>query len=107
MLTKLYDVKDEFVNGNEMKFFIKKLDDEDTGEEEYEAGDVIDLNLYGISEAYFNYMCVLIFQSETSGPFSATPVALRGNCVNPNNPEKFAFGYFRLTQMSKTTYAVQ
>jgi len=107
LLAKLFDVDDEFVNGNEMKFFIEKLDDDENKEEEFEAGDVVDLNLYGISKAYFNYMRVLIFQSESGGPFSATPVALRGNCVNPSNPENYAFGYFRLTQVVKTTYTVQ
>ena len=107
LLAKLFDVDDEFVNGNEMKFFIEKLDDDENNEEEFEPGDVVDLNLYGISKAYFNYMRVLIFQSESGGPFSATPVALRGNCVNPSHPDRYAFGYFRLTQVVKTTYIVQ
>lgn len=104
LLAKLFDVKDEFVNGNEMKFFIEKLDDEDTGEEEFIPGDVVDLNLYGISKAYFNYIRILIEQSQSGDPFSAIPIALRGNCVNPNNPDRYAFGYFRLTQVVRTTY---
>lgn len=107
LLAKLFYVKDEFVNGNEMKFFIEKLDDEDTGEEEFDVGDVVDLNAYGISKAYYNYIRVLIDQSDSGNPFSTIPVALKGNCVNPSNPDKYAFGYFRLTQMVKTTYIVQ
>jgi hypothetical protein len=54
LLAKLFDVDDEFVNGNEMKFFIEKFDNDETNEEEFEPGDVVDLNLYGISKAYFN-----------------------------------------------------
>ena len=107
LLVKLFDVDDEFVDGNEMKFFIEKLDDEDTGEEEFIAGDIVHLNLYGISEAYYNYIRILIEQTEAGDIFSTIPVAIKGNCINPANPENYAFGYFRLTQVDKTTYTVQ
>jgi hypothetical protein len=107
LLAKLFDMDDEFVNGNEMKFFIEKLDNDETNEEQFEAGDVLDFSLYGISKTYFNYMRVLIEQSKAGGPFNTTPVALRGNCVNPSHPDKYAFGYFRLTQVVKTTYTIQ
>ncbi|MBI9058481.1 MAG: DUF4249 domain-containing protein [Labilibaculum sp.] len=107
LLPELFDVDDEFVDGNEMKFFIEKLDDEDTGEEEFETGDVVHINLYGISEAYYNYIRILIEQTETGDIFSTIPVAIKGNCINEANPDNYAFGYFRLTQVDKVTYTVE
>ena len=107
LLSKLFDVKDEFVNGNEMKFFIEKLDDDDTNEEEFVAGDLIHLNLYGISEAYFNYIRLLIEQTQAGDIFSTIPVAIKGNCINTTTPNNYAFGYFRLTQVVKEDYTIQ
>lgn len=107
LLAKIFDVKDEFVNGNEMKFFIEKLEDTETNEEEFIAGDIVDLNVYGISEAYYNYIKIVIEQSEAGGVFSTIPVALKGNCLNTTNPNNYPYGYFRLTQVVKTTYTVQ
>jgi len=107
LLPELFDVDDEFVDGNEMKFFIEKLDDEDSGEEEFEAGDVVHIDLYGISESYYNYIRILIEQTQAGDIFSTIPVAIKGNCLNEANPDNCAFGYFRLTQVDKVTYTVQ
>lgn len=107
LLPELFDVDDEFVDGNEMKFFIEKLDDEDTGEEEFEAGDVVHIDLYGISKSYYNYIRILIEQTQAGDIFSTIPVAIKGNCINQANPDNYAFGYFRLTQVDKVTYTVQ
>ena len=108
VLPVLYDVKDEFVNGNEITVFYEKTDNEQTDEKKFEPGDNIDIQLFGISKQYYHFMHLLIEQAEYAGdPFSSTPALLKGNCINPANPSNFAFGYFRLTQTVKATYTVQ
>ena len=105
MFPDLLDISDEFTDGNEMRVFYEKLEDTDINQKEFEIGDIVDINFYGISERYFNYIRLLNEQYGSSGdPFSSAPVPLRGNCINPTNPDNYAFGYFRLTQVIKTSY---
>ena len=57
-----------------MIFLYEKITDEDTGETEFEPGDIVVMSLLGIAEAYFNYMRLVIEQSRGSGgPFSTIP----------------------------------
>lgn len=50
-------------------------------------------------------MSLLISQYESGGdPFSTTPVAIKGNCINQTQKDNYAFGYFRLTQVEETDY---
>ena len=108
LLPTLFDISDEFTNGNEMKIFYEKYTNEETGEEELQPGDIVDIELYGISKTYYNYIRLLIEQNGAAGnPFSTVPAPLRGNCINPSNPDNFAWGYFRLTQVDRTTYIVK
>lgn len=105
LLQTLIDVKDEFTDGNKMSIFYEKLQDDDTGETEFVPGDVVDINLLGLSEQYYNYIQLLIQQSGgAGGPFSTTPAEIKGNCINMTNPENYAFGYFRLTEVDKRVY---
>lgn len=104
----LSDLSDEFTNGNEMFIFYEKTNNENTGEKELQPGDIVDIELYGISKTYYNYIGLLIQQNESAGnPFSSIPVPLRGNCTNLSNPDNYAWGYFRLTQVDRTTYTVE
>ena len=108
LLPELLDISDEFTNGNTMTIFFEKGEDEDLNQEEFVPGDVVDIKMYGVSEAYSNYIRLLIEQYDSVGdPFSSTPAALRGNCINPANPDNYAFGYFRLTQVVKASYTFQ
>ena len=100
----LFDVKDEFTDGNKMSIFYEKLEDEDSGEKEFVPGDIVDISLLGISEPYYNYIKLLIEQSQSGGPFSTIPAEIKGNCVNQSKPENYAFGYFRLSQVDKRVY---
>lgn len=93
---------DEFFQGNEMFDFIDN--------EDFKAGDVVGLNLYGISERYYNYMSIVISMVEGgagSGPFQTPPVNVRGNMVNQTNSKNFAYGYFRLSESDKLDYTIQ
>ena len=107
LLPTLFDFKDEFVNGNLITLFNEREKDEDINQEEYAPGDVVDIQFYGISKRYYEYIQILINQSESGGPFDTTPVALRGNCANQTNPDEYAYGYFRMTQVSKATYTFE
>lgn len=99
---------DEFVNGNEIDWWYEIEEDEDTDEiEAFAAGDVVNIEMYGISEAYNNYIGILIDQIGGVGLFDATPVSVKGNCVNLTNPENYAHGYFRLTEVNKTSYTFE
>lgn len=108
LLPELEDGDDEFINGNEVSWWFEKGEDEDTDKiEEYMPGDIVDVSLFGISEAYFNYIRIIIEQSEGAGLFSSTPVPLKGNCINTTTPDNYAFGYFRVNQVVKTSYTFQ
>ncbi len=100
----LFDIKDEFTDGNKMSIFYEKLEDEDAGETEFKPGDIVDIELLGLSEPYYNYIKLLIEQSQSGGPFSAIPAEIKGNCINQSNPENYAFGYFRVSEVDKRVY---
>ena len=107
LLPEVFDMKDEFFDGNEIKLFWEKLEDDDSDQEEFQAGDIVDIQLYGISEAFYNYLRILVQQNDSDGPFSTVPVALKGNCVNVTNPNQAPYGFFRLGQYDEMTYTVQ
>jgi hypothetical protein len=107
LLPEIFDLKDEFFDGNEIKLFWEKLED-DSDEEEFKSGDIVDIQLYGVSEAFYNYIKVMVEQSESGGdPFSTVPVALKGNCINKTDQENPPYGYFRLSEYDEMTYTVQ
>lgn len=91
---------DRFMNGSEIS-----LEYED---ENLVAGIIVDVELQGISEEYFNYMDILIGQSgsDDGGPFPTTPVRLNGNCKNVDNPDEEVLGYFRLSEVVSDTYTI-
>ncbi len=99
-------IKDEFTNGNEMTIFFEK-DDEDSDLDALNPGDEVNIELIGISEQYYNYMSLLLQQTEGQGPFSTTPAPVNGNCVNKTNAINTPYGYFRLTELDNTQYTVQ
>lgn len=104
-LPELYYIKDEFVDGNEATIFYERLGDDNLNIDEFQAGDVVDIVFLGISEDYYNYLQLLVEQFESAGdPFSATPVALVGNCINLDDPDNAAYGYFRVTEKVQDSY---
>ncbi|RIV68781.1 DUF4249 family protein [Flagellimonas aequoris] len=104
LLPDLEEGEDEFVNGNEIDWWYEIEKDEDTHTEPFKPGDVVNIEMYGISRAYYDYIKILISQLGGVGLFESTPVAVKGNCINTTNPDNYAFGYFRLTQVVKTSY---
>lgn len=95
-------LEDRFFQGNEMFGIFS--------DEDLKPGDAVGIKLYGISQRYYNYMLLLISIIEGgagSGPFQTVPANLRGNLVNQANPDNFALGYFRLSEVDTVSYTIQ
>ncbi|WP_067033926.1 DUF4249 domain-containing protein [Allomuricauda sp. CP2A] len=108
LFPELYYIKDEFIDGNEFTIYYEKIEDEDDAIKEFQPGETVDIAFYGISKQYHDYLRLLVDQYENSGsPFSPTPVPLVGNCVNIDNPNTIAYGYFRVTEAIKTSYTIE
>lgn len=75
--------------------------------DEIKAGDDIEIKLYGISSSYYNYMKVLFNSSDSAGPIPIPVGTVRGNLVNQTNPDNYALGYFRLSEVDQITYTVE
>ncbi len=99
---------DEFTNGNELDEFFEKDREDDDDQEEFNPGDVVDIQLYGISEQYYNFIELLIDQYDSEGdPFSTIPSEVKGNCINTTNADNYAFGYFRLSEFVTVNYTFE
>lgn len=98
-----YDaIEDRFNQGNEMFNFFS--------DEDLEAGQIVNISLYGTSEQYYNYMMQLISIAEGGaggGPFQTPPATVRGNIVNQTDINNYALGYFRITEAVKIDYTIQ
>lgn len=60
-----------------------------------QAPDTLSLGLQSVSESFFDYMQVLSTQVQTGTPFDAPPALVLGNIHREDNPESYAFGFFR------------
>lgn len=96
--------EDRFLNGNEIDWWYEIEEDEDENIKPFQPGDVLQIEMYGISRPYYDYIKILVEQLGGTDLFDSTPVAVKGNCINETNPENYAFGYFRLTQVVKASY---
>lgn len=92
---------DEFIDGNQIFAYYT--------EEDIESGDEVIMRHYGISEQYYEFMVILLQQGsdEGGGPFETQPATVRGNCINTTNPDNYAFGYFRLSEVEELVYIVE
>lgn len=95
---QIYD--DKFTNGNQTFGFFS--------DEDISQGDVVNFEIQGISQRFYEYMFILRSQAGTGGgPFQTQPTTVRGNLVNTTNPDNFALGYFRLSEKDNLIYTVQ
>ncbi|MEN8765851.1 MAG: DUF4249 family protein [Wenyingzhuangia sp.] len=100
-----YDVTDDqqYDDSQDTNFF-------DIGfiDEELEAEMEVNIELYGISKEYYNYLAkILVLSQGSNGPFSTAPASIRGNLLNTTLQDNYALGYFSVNQFIKTTYEVQ
>ena len=83
-------------------------------------GDSLDIKIMGVSEEFYNYMNLLIDQSEQDfGPFETPAVTVRGNIINAteidnienfdnvNMSDNFALGYFAIVQEHKQSITIE
>lgn len=93
--------EDRFTDGNRNFAFYSG--------EELQSGDQLIIKNYGISKRTFNYLNILLQQSDDSSgdPFENQPATVRGNCVNQTNPDHYPLGYFRLSETDSLTYTIQ
>ncbi len=89
-------------------------------EDGLEPGTEVEISIMGIDESFFNYMDLLILQSEGDfGPFETPSVTARGNIINAttidndenfnnvNTSDNFALGYFAIVQEYKNTFVIE
>ncbi len=99
-LINLHPLEDSFTDGNQnfMEF----------EDEQFVAGNTLDISLHGISEQYYNFINLLVNQSDSEGegPFQTTPVQLKGNCRSLTDPNEEVLGYFRLSEVVRTIYTI-
>lgn len=95
---QIYD--DEFTDGNLTFAYFS--------DSELETGDVVRFEIQGISRRFYEYMFILRSQAGSGGgPFQTQPTVVRGNVINETNPDNFAFGYFRLSEIDNFDYTIQ
>lgn len=61
--------------------------------------DTLNVQLYGITKPFYDYMSIVINQSgQNSGnPFAAPPSEVRGNIINETNAAHYPLGYFSIS----------
>ncbi|TNJ43132.1 DUF4249 domain-containing protein [Tamlana fucoidanivorans] len=96
---EVYD--DEFTDGNQIFAFYT--------DEDLKAGDELIIKNSGISERTYNFLNILLQQTDDNSgdPFETQPATVRGNCINTSNPKNYPLGYFRVTETDEITYIVQ
>lgn len=98
-LLSLNPLDDSFTNGNE-SFMVYRNED-------LLVGDTVEISLYGISKTFYNYISILVSQSGgDGGPFPTTPVKLKGNCKNSDDPNEEVLGFFRLSEVDRVTHII-
>jgi hypothetical protein len=93
--------EDEFTDGNQTFAYFSN--------EDLTSGEEVGFEIQGISKRFYEYLFILRSQAGASngGPFQTQPTTVRGNIINTTNPDNFAFGYFRLSEMDFLDYTIQ
>jgi len=83
--------EDEFYQGQQFDFSYFY--------EDMKGSQEVTVKILGIEKQYFDYMELLVEQSEQSGnPFQATPSILRGNLTNTTNKDNYPWVYFNMSE---------
>ena len=106
-------VEDTFINGQAFSFSYFY-------DRQFEPGTEIPISIMGADQEFYNYMNLLLEQSDDQLDVFSTPVAtVRGNVFdvtglnnidivdNVNRPEEFALGYFAVVQEYKDTLRIE
>ncbi len=106
-------VDDQFIDGQQFEF--SYFYDEELGQNQE-----IEVSILGADQQFFNYIDLLVEQTENDGGVFETPAAtVRGNMFdvtgldnveifdNVNRPNSFALGYFAVVQEAKATITIE
>lgn len=106
-------VEDSFIDGQQFSFSYFY-------DRQFEPGTEIEISILGADQEFYNYMNLLIQQSDDQLDIFSTPVAtVRGNVFdvtglnnidivdNVNRPDEFALGYFAVVQEFKDTLRIE
>ena len=106
-------VQDQFFNGQTFEFSYFYEEELDTGQE-------LEVSILGADQGFFDYMTLLIEQTQNDGGVFETPVAtVRGNIFdvtdldndqvvdNVSQPDVFPLGYFAVVQEFKATLTLE
>lgn len=94
-----YTLPDEFTQGNIMNALYSN--------ENLRAGTIVKISLFGTSRTFYNYMSIILNNSNGNSPFPTPPVKIRGNITNTSDSKNYALGYFRLSERENFEYIVQ
>ena len=105
--------EDQFYKGQQFQFSYFY-------DREFEPGTELEVSILGADQSFFNYMDLLIEQTDgMQGPFQTPVATARGNVFdvtgldnidifdNAGRPEDFALGYFAIVQEYKATVTVE
>ena len=89
-------------------------------DEKFDPGTELEISILGADQEFYNYMNLLVEQSDDDFNIFDTPVAtVRGNVFditdldnidvfdNVNRPDSFALGYFAIVEEYKATLTIQ
>jgi len=104
---------DQFIDGQEFEFSYFP-------ERDLESGEALEVSILGADQQFFNYMDLLVEQTQDDGGVFETPAAtVRGNIFdvtgldndlvidNVNRPEAFPLGYFAVVQEFKSSIIIE
>ena len=104
---------DQFIDGQEFEFSFFP-------ERTLMAGETLEVSILGAEQQFFNYIDLLVEQTENDGGVFETPAAtVRGNMFdvtgldnieifdNVGRPESFALGYFAFVEEAKASLVIE
>ncbi len=93
-------VSDNFLEDSEIELYYE--------DENFIAGDEIKVTVYNIPAHFFDFLTKLELQEEGGeGPFSSSPINVKGNIINTTNIKKYPYGYFSLNKITPEVYIFQ
>ncbi len=106
-------LNDQFIDGQQFEFSYFP-------ERDLESGEELEVRILGADQQFFNYIDLLVEQTENDGGVFETPAAtVRGNIFdvtgldnieifdNVSRPESFALGYFAVIQEYKESIVIE
>ncbi|MFC5044623.1 DUF4249 domain-containing protein [Aquimarina hainanensis] len=76
--------------------------------EDMEEDKDVTIKILGVNKQYYNYMNLVIDQSDADGgPFGTPPVLLRGNIINNTTADNYPLGYFSISETDRVPFTIK